>query len=329
LFLLKNTFSKKRQFYFRLSSLLSSGYSILAAISHIEENTSDLIIKNVSHHLKKKVSEGKSFSEAMEKLKDFFLPFEIKTVSAGIKSGNFAEIGSSLSAYFDFFENIRTKLINGLTYPFILLNLAIIIPAFPVLFLKGFSPFLGKIIPPFIFIYGIIFVFMFLPEILKNQHMRKITDEIIIKIPLLGKIIINFQMILFLKTFSLLYKSGIDILNSFKTATEVISNEAIRMEFERNFSLLKENRTISEAIRNNPFLPHQVKEIIETGQISGRIDTSVEKVVEYTEEETNYIINQSLKIFPVFVYLLIAAYIGYIVISFYSGYLKTINSLLQ
>jgi len=328
LFLFKNTFSKKRQFYFRLSSLLSSGYNVLAAISHIEENTSDPIIKNVSHHLKKEVANGKSFSEAMEKLKDFFLPFEIKIVSAGIKSGNFAEIVSSLSAYFGFFENIRTKLINGLTYPFILLNLAIIIPAFPVLFLKGFFPFLGKIIPPFILIYGIIFVFMFLPEILKNRPMRKTTDEIIIKIPLLGKIIINFQMILFLKTFSLLYKSGIDIINSFKTATEVISNEVIRMEFEKNFSLLKENRTVSEAIKNNLFLPQQVKEIIKTGQISGNLDTAVEKVVEYTEEETNYIINQSLKIFPVFVYLLIAAYIGYIVISFYSGYLKTINSLL-
>jgi len=329
LFLFKNTFSKKRQFYFRLSSLLSSGYNVLAAISHIEENTSDPIIKNVSHRLKTEVSNGKSFSEAMEKLKDFFLPLEIKIVSAGIKSGNFAENVFYLSAYFGFFENIRIKLINGLTYPFILLNLAIIIPAFPVLFLKGFFPFLGKIIPPFVLIYGIIFVFMFLPEILKNQPMRKTTDEIIIKIPLLGKIIINFQMILFLKTFSLLYKSGIDIINSFKTATEVISNEVIRMEFEKNFSLLRENRTVSEAIKNNPFLPQQVKEIIETGQISGNLDTAVEKVVEYTEEETNYIINQSLKIFPVFVYLLIAAYIGYIVISFYSGYLKTINSLLQ
>jgi len=328
LFLFKNTFSKKRQFYFRLSSLLSSGYNILAAISHIEKNTSDPVIKNISHYLKKKVLEGKSFPEAMEKLKDFFSLFEIKTVSAGIKSGNFAEIVFSLSAYFDFFENIRTKLINGLTYPFILLNLAIIIPAFPVLFLKGFFPFLGKIIPPFILIYGIIFVFIFLPEILKNQLMRKITDEIIIKIPLLGKIIINFQIILFLKTFSLLYKSGIDIINSFKTATEVVSNKAVRMEFRRNFSLLMENRTVSEAIRNNPFLPHQVKEIIETGEISGSLDTAIEKVVEYTEEETNSIINQSLKIFPVFVYLLIAAYIGYIIISFYSGYIKTINSLL-
>jgi len=232
-------------------------------------------------------------------LSQFLTLKKIKTVSAGIKSGNFAEIVSSLSVYFDFFENIRKKLLNGLTYPFILLNLAIIIPAFPVLFLKGFFHFLGKIIPPFIFIYGIIFMFMFLPEILKNQKMRKTTDKIIIKIPLLGKIIINFQMILFLKTFSLLYKSGIDIINSFKTATEVISNETIRMDFEKNFSLLKENRTISEAIRNNLFLPHQVKEIIETGQISGNMDIAIDKVVEYTEEETNYIINQSLKIFPV------------------------------
>lgn len=328
MFLFKNIFSKKSQFYFRLSSLLSSGYNVLVAISHIEENTSDPVIKNISHHLKKEVSNGKSFSEAMEKSKDFFSPFEIKTVSAGIKSGNFAEIVSSLSVYFDFFENIRKKLLNGLTYPFILLNLAIIIPAFPVLFLKGFFPFLGKIIPPFIFIYGIIFMFMFLPEILKNQKMRKTTDKIIIKIPLLGKIIINFQMILFLKTFSLLYKSGIDIINSFKTATEVISNETIRMDFEKNFSLLKENRTISEAIRNNLFLPHQVKEIIETGQISGNMDIAIDKVVEYTEEETNYIINQSLKIFPVFVYLLIATYVAYIIISFYSNYIKTINSLL-
>jgi len=329
LLLFKNTFSKKRQFYFRLSSLLSSGCNIVAAISHIEENISDPVIKNVSHHLKKEVSEGRSFSEAMEKFKNFFLSFEIKIVSAGIKSGNFAEILSSLSAYFEFFENIRTKLINGLTYPFILLNLAIIIPSFPVLFLKGFFPFLWKIIPPFILIYGIIFVFMFLPEILKNQKMRKTTDEIIIKIPLLGKIIINFQVILFLKTFSLLYKSGIDIINSFKTATEVISNEVIRIEFEKNFSLLKENRTVSEAIRNNPFLPQQVKEIIETGQISGNMDTAIDRVVEYTEKETKFLINQILKILPVFVYLLVAVYVGYIIISFYSGYLKTINSLLQ
>ncbi|MCD6220879.1 type II secretion system F family protein [bacterium] len=328
MFLFKTIFSKKSQFYFRLSSLLSSGYNVLVAISHIEENTSDPVIKNISHHLKKEVSERRSFSEAMEKLKDFFSPFEIKTVSAGIKSGNFAEIVSSLSAYFDFFENIRKKLLNGLTYPFILLNLAIIIPAFPVLFLKGFFPFLGKIIPPFILIYGIIFVFIFLPEILKNQPMRKTTDEIIVKIPLIGKIIINFQMILFLKTFSLLYKSGIDIIDSFKTATEVVSNETIRMDFEKNFSLLKENRTISEAIRNNLFLPNQVKEIIETGQISGNMDIAIDKVVEYTEEETNYIINQSLKIFPVFVYLLIATYVAYIIISFYSNYIKTINSLL-
>jgi len=326
LFLLKNIFSGKKEFYFRLSSLLSSGFDIISAISNLEKNN-PLHQKNVISFIKREILKGKNLSEAMKNF-SLFSNFEIKSISAGIKSGNLPETLLSLSDYFSFLENIRRNIISGLTYPFILLNLAIIIPAIPTLFLKGFFPFLGKIIIPFIIIYGSIFVFGYLPDIYKKRNLREKLDEIIIKIPFLGKILVNFQVVIFLKTFVILYKAGIDIISSFRDATEVIGNETIKKQFDKNFALLKENIPISEAIKNNQFLPDEVKGMIETGEISGNMDKTIEKVIQYTEEETKFIINQILKVIPVVIYLIVAAYVGYIIISFYSGYIKTINSFL-
>lgn len=329
MFLFKNKFLLKSQFYFRLSSLLSSGFSIISAISNLKENIYEPEIKKILLQVGKKLSEGKTISEAVEEFPAFFSRFEIKAISSAVKSGNLPETLLLLSEYFSFFENIRKKFIEGLTYPFILLNLAIFIPAIPVLFLKGLLSFIAKIFFPLVIIYGGFFIFLFFPRwVKKNDELRKLIDGLLIKVPLSGKILISFQTVQFLRSFVTLYKAGVDVVNSFRIATEIIGNEIIKKEFSRNLALLEKNIPVSEAIKNNPFLSDSVKEMIETGQISGSMDEAIEKVVEYTERETYFLINQIVKVLPVFIYLLVAAYVGYIIVSFYSGYIKTINSLL-
>ena len=317
-------FKEKKFFYYKLSTLLKSGFPILKSLYSLNSEKNIYEYKKILPFLIKEIEKGAGFTEAIEKFRDYFSSFEVRIINAGEKSGNLPSVFSSLASYYQYREEIIERMKSGLLYPVVLLHLAILIPSLPVLFLKGIVPFFSKILPPFIFIYGVFFSIYFLYKFFQKEEREKL-DKFLISIPYFGELVCKISIVNFLNFFILLYRSGINIVNACELACKTVNNSIIEREIEKSISLMKKGMGVSESFSANPYIPEIVKDMFKTGEISGKTDETLQKVKEYIERELNETIERFLKIFPVIVYLLVALYIAFIIISFYSRYINLIS----
>jgi type IV pilus assembly protein PilC len=321
--------SSKNFFYSRLATLLKSGFGLQSALNHIRSD-SKTEPESVVKILYDTISAGGTFSAGMKKTPEkFFSAFEISMAESGETSGRLAEIFFELSRHFEFLCYIKNSIINGLLYPVVLLHAAIIIPAVPFLVLKGLIPFFAKALPPLVFLYGLFFGGIYLYKFAKKSvGIAENMDRFLLQLPGLGNLIRKLAIVKFLQSFVSLYSAGAGIIKTVEISAGTAGNLIIKKEIIKSIPLLKKGESFSAAFSGNRYMPPLVKDMLKTGEISGSMDRTLSKVSDYLKEEAEITINKILKILPAAVYLLVALYIGYTVISFFAQYLSVINSLL-
>jgi type IV pilus assembly protein PilC len=132
----------------------------------------------------------------------------------------------------------------------------------------------------------------------------------------------------FLQAFVCLYAAGIGVVDAVQLSARTMGNPVMEKEMLKAVDLLRESATIPEAFADNAFFPPVVREMLSIGAVSGKMDETLSRVIGYMHEEVKNTVKKLIAVLPVFVYLIVAAYIGYIVISFYLGYFRQVGSLL-
>ena len=92
---------------------------------------------------------------------------------------------------------------------------------------------------------------------------------------------------------------------------------------------IEQGKSLTSAFRKVRFFPSMVTEMLSAGEQSGKIDDMLDKVAEYYEAEHETVVKRIIVILPVLIYLVVALYIAYVVISSYTGYLNQINNLFE
>ncbi|MFH0797626.1 MAG: type II secretion system F family protein [Candidatus Omnitrophota bacterium] len=321
-------YQTKALFYRQLGVMLKAGMPILNALGTIRTTGFDAA---VTLTLCDRISSGKSLTEALLHFSPrIFSPFEVAIMRAGEASGTLPDVLEKLADYFDFLHRARAKLISGLLYPAMLLHAAIIIPAVPNLISRGLGAFLGTTLPALAILYAAIFVFGVLPKKLCSlSAFGSWLDGIIINLPVVGPLVKRVVLLRFLRAFVCLYVAGIGIIRAVQIAAQTMGNSVIERETLKMVPRLEESGNISEVFALNPYFPSMLLEMLRIGEMSGKMDETLTRVINYMEHEVETGTERLVAMLPVIVYLLIAVYVGYIVISFYFRYFSQIGSLLQ
>ncbi|HOL67132.1 MAG TPA: type II secretion system F family protein [bacterium] len=320
---------EKSVFYRQLSVMLESGLPLLVALDNLASGSLPAPLKNAFWQVHQQVAAGGSFSTAMEKVFTGLLePLEISTIRVGERSGHLPEALKNLATYFEFLTGLRTRMLTGLLYPVILLHAAIIIPAVPLLILRGPMAFFSAIIPFFVLFYSPIIIIRLIPAN-KIAPLRGFTDEAVLHAPVLGKLLCSLALLRFYQAWLCLYSAGVSILEALDLAARATGNKAIETSLLQSQFPMRQGKSLTESLLTNRYLSPEVRELIKTGELSGRLEETLGHLVTTTQQEVNTLVERMVTVLPVVVYLLVAAYVGFVVVSFYAGYFREINSLLQ
>lgn len=320
-------YQEKAIFYRQMSIMLRSGIPIYSALRQMQSYSG---LKEITNILSVFVEKGEFLSSAMGKTDYAFSRMEIASISAGEQSGNLPEIAGRLANYFETLQDVKNRLIAGMIYPSILLHAAIIIPAVPLIFTKSMAAFFIRIFPMFIIIYGAAFVIFFVNKTLSKPEMIEVRDTLLLKLPAgFGKLFKKIAVIRFLQAFNCLYSGGVSVVESVKISAEATGNKIIENEFLKAVPHIRQGKNLSSAFAGNPYMPDIVIDMFSTGEISGKLDETIEKATWHLQQEVNLAVEAILKIIPVIVYLIVAMYVASIIISFYTGYFSQITSLIE
>ena len=319
----------------QLSDLLDSGITLLKALSLIEEQTNNLIMRRVLSTLAKEIKDGKRFSDSLSKFPQVFSNLYVALVKAGEVGGMLDKVLLGLADYLEKEEELKARVKSALAYPILMASVGVltvfILMSFVIPRLANMYRDMGQSLPiPTLILINVgdflksfwwlvlafsVFLFFMIKRTTQTSEGGLLFDRFKLKIPLFGELLKKSEIVRFCRTLSTLLKNGVPMLGALDTVIPVISNRVIRKEIERMYTDVKEGISLSKTIAKSPYFPPLVSNMIAVGEEGGIIESSLMKVAESFEREVERVVKVITSLIEPALILIMGTVIGFIVVS--------------
>jgi len=293
------------RFTVRLSELVSSGVPILRALDLLGNQFINKPLGKIIADLVSKIRDGASFSESIDS-SGVFPPILSALIAAGEAGGNLDLVLNEAANIFDKELDLRNKVKSAMFYPILVLTMGILTVFFLLSFvipkIAGIFQDLGQALPLItrmvMAVSGVFAEFWWLVIILgaaaymafkkytKLEKGKLLWDGFKLKIPIVNKIWVQRELILFSRSLGLLVKSGVPLVEALDLTRSVVSISRYKVNIERLKTDLKEGVSLSRGVRG--FLPPEAADMISVGEESGNLDNALLNIARNYEKELDY-----------------------------------------
>ncbi|MBP3273335.1 MAG: type II secretion system F family protein [Ruminococcus sp.] len=289
----------------QLAAMLTSGLTIVKALDIMYKEEENKRAQAVWLALYEDVNKGSNLTQALLNRGGSFPDFMISMVDAGESAGNLDITVQRLSDFYANQNKTQNTIRGALMYPIILgiLTVAMVIgmftfimPTFAGLMKEEEMPALSRALFKFsdflktkyyILIIAIIVIVLAIRFALKAPDIRLKYDMMIMKMPVVGKLVVKIYEGRFARTLSSLYSSGIPMVDSLQRSSSVLSNSYVDKMFIQVIDEVKQGSPMSTAIAKTELFEGMFTSMIYVGEESGALDEILEKTADFYEEEAD------------------------------------------
>ncbi len=332
----------------QFSTMIDAGVSLVRCLAVLQDQTVNPRFKKMIGEIQSEVEAGQSLSRALGRFPNTFNNLFIGLVHAGEVGGVLEESLQRLSVFLEKDQELRRKVKSAMTYPIIVMFVAIsivmflvtfILPKFidlfgemgvkdfplPTLLLMNFSNFCTS--KWYIAISGLVIFVIAFKAFTKTDVGRRSYDRFKLKAPVFGKLNHKIALARFSRTLGTLLASGVPILSALETVAGTVSNEIISEAIMNARARIREGDRIGEPLQKSKLFPPMVVQMITIGEESGSLDPMLAKVADFYEAEVDAAVESlTAAIEPVLIVFLGFA-VGFIVISIFLPLVAMINGL--
>ena len=305
----------KAAFFRQLATLIDSGMPFMGCLDALSSSPNGKI-RNVVQMITPMIQQGNSLSYALSQFPQYFSEMTIMMIKAGEIGGHLETRLKNIADYQERMYNLQQQLISKSLYPIVIIHAGIFIPTAPILILKGLIPYLMATLIPLAILYGgVISIFVGYRSIKLIPGLRELVDTILINFPFIGGFFRASAVFRFTRVASDLFDAGVDMEQTIKTAGNACGNTAAAAKFYAIVPHIQRGSTLTEALRLTKLFPEMVLQLVHTGEQAGSLSQMLEKAAEMLGQQLNEAINRLFAILPVFLFLCVAVYAGYMIIT--------------
>jgi type IV pilus assembly protein PilC len=333
----------------QLSTMVSSGMSLLRALYVIEEQTENDVLKDAFVEVRKDVEAGMSLSEGLKRHPKIFNELYVAMVAAGETGGI---LDSTLIRVADQLEKddaLRRQVKAAMVYPSLIGGFALIVLVALVAFLvpvfeKVFEDFGGELpgITKFTvmlshlmtgswyIMIGVVWALIFAFRKWKRSEKGRIQwDRFKLKVPMkIGDIVQKVCLARFSRTFSGLIAAGVPMLEAIDITGRTSGNKVIEMAMDDVRDSVMKGGTLSAPMRGVPeAFPIMVTQMIGVGEETGALETMLAKIADFYEDQVAAAMKALTSILEPVMIILVGSIVGFIVISMYLPMFKVYDSI--
>ncbi len=321
----------------QMSTMFSAGLTIEKSLSNLAKEEKNKRFQKVLVKLSDDIKKGFSLSESMEQHPGVFDSMYISLVKAGEVSGTLHTVLDELAEYQEKIADTRQKVSAATAYPiFILIFLAIVVA---VLFYYVIPMFAGvydsfnadlpgptlaaialsNLIRENVFFTILIILAAAMAFILfyLSDRGKYIIDSILLKIPIIGKLLENSIMSNFARTFSILMFAGVPIMESMELVENVVQNAVVENAVRKARVMVKEGYSVAGAFKKTGVFPPTLLQLMATGEETGDMDSLLRKGAEFHQKLVDTVIDKLTSLIEPMLIILMAVVVGYIIIIIY------------
>jgi type IV pilus assembly protein PilC len=289
-------------------------------------------LEDVAHRVKT----GEPLSSAFDAQGGFPLMFTT-TLLAGERSGTLQEVLERYVSFQRISLTFRKKLVTSLIYPIVLLVLvtalvtfmfAYVVPQFALLYdqlgsklpamtvvLLNFSRWVNHNLLWIIAVVALV-IFAFYRFTLTDRG-QDISDNLRVRLPVLGKIWLKYQVALFARTLATLLTGGLPLVPSLETAARSISSRRVSKAVVSSITTVREGRSLADALIQTRVFPDLATEMISVGEQTGALPAMLNSVSEFFEEDVATALTAALALIEPLILIVMGIVVVIILVSLY------------
>ncbi|WOJ93422.1 type II secretion system F family protein [Congregibacter variabilis] len=325
-----------------LAVLLRAGLPLDRSLKVLIEMASLPSMAALLSDVLKSIKDGKALSAALEPYSELFGRFYLSMLRSGEASGEMSAVLDRLVAHLETAKATRDSVVSALIYPAILLvvavlsivvMLAFVVPQFESLFndMGESLPTLTRVVINaadfvtawfwVIVILGTVIV-LAIRNWLRSDEGRRRWHSRLLRLPLFGGIVFEFEMARFARTLGTLLGNGVPLLRAIDIAIATVENVVLRDSLGALPPAVKAGQRMSVALADAKMFTPMVIQMTRVGEESGAMDTMMLELAKVFDDHVNSGVKRSLTLLEPLLILTMGAVIAVIIIAILMGILS-------
>jgi type IV pilus assembly protein PilC len=323
----------------QLSAMIGAGVPLLRALTALSGHVADSpVLKKILDGVIQNIESGSTFGDALAKYPNTFNDIYVNMVRAGEAAGILDDILKRLARQQEKSMTMRKKIKAAMAYPLVLMAITVlaffglmifIIPQIgkimidlggadaklPMLtqVMLNISSFITKYWYIIIAVTGIV-VYVILRYI-KTKKGKYQFHYILLRTPIIKKIISKVAVAHFARTFSALIEAGVAVLEALTVTSRAVGNALFEEALVKAELEVKNGKTLSSVMEADPLFPPIIAQMLLVGEETGQTDKVLVKVADFYEEEVENAISSISSIIEPIMIVIMGSMVGLIAAS--------------
>ena len=319
----------------QLATLLRSGLPLEETLQAVAEQTEKPRIQSIILGVRGKVVEGHPLADGLKDFPQAFPEIYRATVAAGEQSGRLDDVLERLSDYTESRQMIRQQVTNALVYPIVLVVLSVAIVSFLLAYvvpqvvavfessnqvlplatriLIGASDFARHYWFYALALIGVL-AWLFL-RWLKAPAAQMRFDVLLLRIPLVGKVIRGLNTARFSRTLSILTASAVPVLEALRISADVVTNLPMKQAVSDAALRVREGAPIGRSLAAKKIFPPMMIHLISSGESSGELEKMLERAATNQEREMDGLLSTLTNLLGPLMIVFMGSIVMFIVIA--------------
>jgi type IV pilus assembly protein PilC len=321
----------------QLATMVNSGLTLIRALVILEEQTENAMLRGIISEVKSQVEQGLSLSAALEQHPDTFSVLYISMIRAGEVGGALDETLLRLADTLESQVRLRSKVKSAMAYPVVVLALIIsivtgmllfVVPIFDGMYrdLGGTLPFPTRIlinISSLLTTYWWMVGGLTIGAVIGFRRWKKTSagqsqwDRMKLGMPIFGKVVQKVAISRFARTFSVLSRTGVPVLQALDIVAITAGNSLVADAVKDVQSSVKRGESLAAPLKHHPVFPPMVTHMMSVGEETGALDTMLSKVSDFYDTEVDDTVNALTSLIEPLLIIVMGVAVGGILIALY------------
>ena len=327
------TTNEKISLFISLSTMLSAGITIIEAIDSLLDDAKGNQ-KRILTTLKDDLSQGKRIYASFSKFPYVFDSVTISIIKASEEAGTLdvtlKQIKNNIQKESEFMDGVM----SALMYPFFIIVvfflvlgmiLVVVIPKISQVFLRLKMPlplptkiliFLSDVVTkqtvPFFIGFSIIAAIIIIIFKSRNKQIM----QFIFSLPGISNLVIQIDLVRFTRSLAMLYTSGITITSGLELCETIVMSQKVSKMIKQAKMTIFSGKQLSDSLKvHKDIVPSLMIKIIEAGERSGSLDTSLKEVSEFLDYQVERTLKTMTALIEPIMLVVVGALIGGMMLS--------------
>jgi type IV pilus assembly protein PilC len=321
----------------QFATMIDAGLPLVQCLDILSKQQENKTFKTILTQVKEDVESGSTFADALKKHPKAFDNLYVNLVAAGEIGGILDTILNRLAAYIEKALKLKKQVKSAMTYPATIIGIAVlvisvilvfVIPQFQEMFESFGSQLplptriviaLSEFIQSYIFVIigGCFAIVWILKRIYRTPKGQLFFDALFLKLPIMGVLVRKVSVAKFTRTLGTMISSGVPILDGLDIVAKTAGNKIVENAIYKVAQSISEGKTIAEPLEQSGVFPSMVCQMIAVGEQAGAIDTMLNKVADFYDDEVDDAVGNLTAMMEPLLMVFLGTAVGGLVVAMY------------